>query len=78
MENLVDKLDGVIEYIALNIFWNFGDFLLLLLCWILTAVIWTLPFVIVFSPVYYDDICCLYERFTDYIKRITNDNKKER
>ena len=46
MENLVDKLDGITEYIVLNVLWNFGDFLLLLLCWILTAGIYTLPFVI--------------------------------
>ena len=69
MENLVDKLDGITEYIVLNVLWNFGDFLLLLLCWILTAGIYTLPFVIIFSPVYYDDIYRLCKRFIEYIKR---------
>ena len=39
---------------------NLGDFLLLIIAMVINCVLWVLPFVIVFSPIYYDD---LIERF---------------
>jgi len=53
----------VIEYIVANLV----DFLLLLLCWVLVAALWVLPFVIYFYTLY--GIYCLCEKFISYIKK---------
>tara|TARA_B100000287_G_scaffold397108_1_gene413347 strand:- start:2049 stop:2222 length:174 start_codon:yes stop_codon:yes gene_type:complete len=34
---------------------NIGDFFILILVWILCAVLWTLPFVVMFLPLYFED-----------------------
>ena len=50
------------EYIVAN----FGEIILLIICLILSAILWTLPFVIMFLPLYFEDIV---ERLKDFKKR---------
>ena len=52
-------------YIAANL----GDFLLLLLCWVLAAAIWIVPFAIYFYLWYI--LIILFEKLSCYVKEKT-------
>mgnify|MGYP003128349425 CR=1 FL=1 len=40
--------------VMLPIVTNFGDFLILVMCVMISIALWLLPFVIMFSPLYFD------------------------
>ncbi len=58
--------EQVAEHGILPIIFNFGDFLILIVCMVIGCLVWTLPFVIMFLPLY-------YEIFVDFIKDKMND-----
>ena len=52
--------EHIFEYIIANWYW----IIRLIFAMILSSIVWVLPFVLVFSPIYYDDISnWIKERF---------------
>ncbi len=61
-----DFFEQIVENGILPIKNNFGDFLVLIVCMVISIALWLLPFVMLFLPLY-------YEIFVDFIKGKIND-----
>ena len=60
--------EKVAEQGILPIVFNFGDFLILIIAMVVGCVLWLIPFIVMFLPLY-------YELFVDFIKCKLNNRR---